>query len=70
MNCKWHRCNKEFEPTHHLQVHCSKACTKERTAWKVARGAGLVDMLINYDGRALVDARTRLLDEIKKDTPK
>lgn len=70
MQCKWHKCNRTFEPEHHRQVYCCKKCSTARFQWRLARGSALVDMLLNNETAKLVAARDKIKAEIERDTPK
>ena len=69
MICKWHKCNRRFKPTHHLQKFCCKKCKLDRTSWQRSRGFVLVDMLLKTDIPNILAYRKKLLDEIRKDAP-
>jgi hypothetical protein len=44
--CKWHKCAKPFEPTHHLQHYCAPACQRARGAWIQRRGGPIAELLL------------------------
>ena len=65
MICKWHKCEKEFEPARSDQEFCSKACRIARANWRMHRGSALVDLLIDGQWTNLKAHREKLREEIK-----
>ena len=65
--CKWHRCNREFEPTDPRQRFCSIECRKDRSRWRELRGATIIDVLLDGSAEDIMAARRKLKEEIEND---
>lgn len=63
--CLWHKCNKKMHVSHGNKKFCSPACQRARGAWKANRGGPLVDMLLNNDAKALIEAKRHIQEEIE-----
>ena len=65
LNCKWHKCKREFERAHSQQVFCSASCQRKRRVWKKMRGCPMVDLLLEGRADELIAMRQKILTEIE-----
>lgn len=63
--CAWHECGRAFKPMHPREKFCCPACQRARGAWKARRGGPLVDMLLEGDVDALMEAKRKIKKEIE-----
>lgn len=63
--CAWHECGRAFEPADPRQEFCCPECRKARGAWKARRGGPLVDMLLEGNVDALMEAKRKIYWEIR-----
>lgn len=67
--CKWHCCNRKFEPSRPAQDYCSTACRMRRLEWAKARGSRVLNAILGA-GTGILDVakaeRKALRDEISE----
>lgn len=75
MICKWHKCAEgpkgsraEFPETRMTQEFCGNKCRIARATWKQARGAPMVDLLLDGKWKELRETRARIQKEISDAT--
>lgn len=69
-HCKWHRCNKRFDPITPRQVFCGDRCRRLRLMWKRNKAASIVDLLLDNDAEGLIALQRKLRKDIFDETPR
>ncbi len=67
--CHWHQCRAPFTSNHHRARFCSAACRVSHAEWAKARGAAIVNTMIDTRDdrdlfvRKILDQRRKILAE-------
>ena len=73
IKCKWHKCLNTFVPEHGNQQYCCKSCRVKRLEWSKARGARIVNRILDCPPKQLhavaFDEQQKLLEEINGYAP-